>query len=80
MTGDYAVELFVRDAPMDREAVRFHISKDNYALTRSFRFTGDMVMAAKKHPDVFPQTFTFLTDVIDAADAAATCPHCGNNI
>lgn len=80
MTGDYAVELFVRDAPMDREAVRFHITKDNYALARDFRFTGDLILAAKQHPEVFAPFDELYGSMDDEDDEIEICPHCGTTM
>jgi len=84
LTGDYAVELFVRDAPMDREAVRFHMFKDNYALARNAKFVGNLVRAAKQHPDVFGFDRDLLVDdedyEYDEDDQIEICPHCGTTM
>ena len=89
MTGDYAVELFVRDAPMDREAVRFHMFKDNYALARNAKFVGNLVRAAKQHPDVFGSVRDLVVDdedyeleeaMYDEDDQIEICPHCGTTM
>lgn len=77
MTGDYAVDLWVRDAPMDREAVRFHLSKDNHALSRNPEFVADLATAARQHPDVFG---SFEELAADGDDEIEICPHCGTEM
>ena len=48
MTGEYAVELFVRDAPMDRETVRFHLVNNYATLISDYNFTHALLANANR--------------------------------